>query len=98
MASPKPSHHVRFSWRTFLFGIVLLGLIFAFHDRFHGAFERLDLDAYDLRINTMTPRPSSGLIVIAAVDDKSISELGQWPWPRQVLGKLVNALTDYKVE
>jgi|HubBroStandDraft_1064217.scaffolds.fasta_scaffold07385_2 adenylate cyclase len=98
MASPKPSHHVRFSWRTFLFGIVLLGLIFAFHDRFHGAFERLDLDAYDLRINTMTPRPSSGLIVIAAVDDKSISELGQWPWPRQVLGKLVNALTDYKVK
>jgi len=98
MASPKPSHHVRFSWRTFLFGIVLLGLIFAFHDRFHGAFERLDLDAYDLRINTMTPRPSSGVIVIAAVDDKSISELGQWPWPRQVLGKLVNALTDYKVK
>src|ERR1700691_61073 len=98
MASPKPSHHVRFSWRTFLFGIVLLGLIFAFHDRFHGAFERLDLDAYDLRINTMTPRPSSGLIVIAAVDDKSISELGQWPWPRQVLGKLVSALTDYKVK
>ena len=98
MASPKPSHHVRFSWRTFLFGIVLLGLIFAFHDRFHGAFERLDLDAYDLRINTMTPRPSSGVIVIAAVDDKSISELGQWPWPRQVLGKLVSALTDYKVK
>jgi adenylate cyclase len=98
MASPKPSHSVRFSWRTFLFGIVLLGMIFVFHDRFHGAFERIDLDAYDLRINTMTPRKSSGVIVIAAVDDKSISELGQWPWPRQVLGKLVSALTDYKVK
>ncbi|MGB0058918.1 CHASE2 domain-containing protein [Candidatus Binatus sp.] len=97
MASEKPSH-LKFSWRTFLFGIVLLGAIFWFHDRFHEGFEKVDLDAYDLRINTMKPRPSSGVIAIAAVDDKSISELGQWPWPRQVLGQLVDALRDYKVK
>jgi adenylate cyclase len=97
MASTQSSRP-RFSWRTFLFGIVLLGLIFGFHDRFQGAFERIDLDAYDLRINTMAPRRSSGVIAIAAVDDKSISELGQWPWPRQVLAKLVDALKDYKVK
>jgi adenylate cyclase len=46
MASAKPSHTaLRFSWRTFLFGIVLLGLMFASHYRFHGAFERMDLIA-----------------------------------------------------
>ncbi len=98
MASAKPSHTaLRFSWRTFLFGIVLLGLMFAAHYRFHGAFERMDLIAYDLRINTIAPHPSSGLIAIAAVDDRSIAQLGQWPWPRFVLARLVDALKDYKV-
>ena len=99
MASAKPSHTaLRFSWRTFLFGIVLLGLMLAVHDRFHGAFERMDLIAYDLRINTIAPHPSSGLVAIAMIDDRSIAQLGQWPWPRLVLARLVDALKDYKVK
>jgi adenylate cyclase len=98
MASAKPSHSLRFSWRTFLFGIVLLGFIFVAQDRFHDAFERMDLIAYDLRINTVAPHPSTGLIAIATIDDRSISELGQWPWPRLVLGQLVTALNDYHVK
>jgi adenylate cyclase len=97
MASAQSSR-ARFSWRTFLFGIVLLGLLFVAHDRFHSAFERMDLIAYDLRINTVIPRPSSGAIVIAAIDDRSITQLGQFPWPRIVLGRLVDALNDYKVK
>jgi adenylate cyclase len=88
----------RFSWRTFLFGIVLLGFLFVAHDRFHAAFERMDLIAYDLRVNTITPHPSSGAIAIATIDDRSIAQLGQWPWPRFVLGQLVRALNDYKVK
>ena len=97
MASSKSSHF-RFSWRTFLFGIVLLGLIFVAHDRFHDAFERMDLIAYDLRINTIAPHSSTGLLAIAAIDDRSIAQLGQWPWPRIVLARLVDALKDYKVK
>jgi len=98
MASAKPSHALRFSWRTFLFGIVLLGFIFVAHDRFHDAFERMDLIAYDLRINTVSTRPSSGMVAIATIDDRSIAQLGQWPWPRIVLARLVDALKDYKVK
>ena len=99
MAKAKPSRTThKFSWRTFLFGIVLLGLMFLAHDRFHGAFERMDLIAYDLRINTIAPHPTSGLVVIATIDDRSIAQLGQWPWPRQVLARLVDALKDYKVK
>ncbi len=97
MPSAKSSHP-RFSWRTFLFGIVLLGLMFVAHDRFHDAFKRMDLIAYDLQINTVPPRPASGLIAIAAIDDRSITQLGQWPWPRIVLARLVDALKDYKVK
>ena len=96
MASAKSS--LRFSWRTFLFGIVLLGFMFVAHDRFIEAFERMDLIAYDLRINTVAPHPSSGVIAIAAIDDRSITQLGQWPWPRIVLARLIDALKDYKVK
>jgi adenylate cyclase len=99
MASAKPSHPaLRFSWRTFLFGIVLLGILFVARDRFHEAFERMDLIAYDLRINIVAPHPSSGVVVIATIDDRSIAQLGQWPWPRIVLARLVDALKDYKVK
>src|SRR5271156_5442219 len=99
MASARASIlAARFSWRTFLFGIVLLGLWFGFHNRFLNAFDRMDLIAYDLRTNPAPPHPSSGAIAIAAVDDKSIAQLGQWPWPRAVLAELVNALKDYQVK
>jgi adenylate cyclase len=97
MASAKSSRP-RFSWRTFLFGIVLLGFVFVAHDRFHSAFDRMDLIAYDLRINTIAPHSSSGMIAIATIDDRSIGQLGQWPWPRIVLGQLVDALKDYNVK
>ena len=99
MASSKGSNPTRrFSWRTFLFGIVLLGFLFVSRDRFHDAFERMDLIAYDLRINTITPHASTGMVVIATIDDRSIAHLGQWPWPRLVLGRLVDALNYYKVK
>jgi adenylate cyclase len=34
-------------------------------------------------------------VVIAAVDEKSIDQLGRWPWPYTVQAELVNRLTDY---
>src|SRR5258708_35008273 len=89
-------HH--FSWRTFALGIVLIGALFAIDFRFYRAFERMDLIAYDLRINAIAPRPSSGVVVIAAIDDKSIAQLGQWPWPRAVEARLGEAVSDLKVK
>jgi adenylate cyclase len=37
-----------------------------------------------------------GEVVIVAIDDKSIVELGRWPWPRTVLARLSDALKSYK--
>lgn len=34
-------------------------------------------------------------VVVIDVDDRSLSELGQWPWPRSLLAKLVTTLTEY---
>ncbi len=99
MARPQSAHiGQKFSWRTFLFGIVLLAVLFGLEHRFYRAFERMDLIAYDLRINAIASHPSSGVVAIAAIDDKSITQIGQWPWPRAVEARLVDALNDYKVK
>ena len=99
MARPQSAHiGQHFSWRTFVLGIVLLGVLFAVDFRFHRAFDRMDLIAYDLRINAIVPRPSSGVVAIVTIDEKSIAQIGQWPWPRAVEARLVDALRDYKVK
>ncbi len=40
---------------------------------------------------------STGAIKIAAIDDKSIAELGQWPFRRSVMAQFERELTEYKV-
>src|SRR6267378_6218312 len=99
MARAQSAHILlKFSWRTFLVGVVLIALMFALDFRFFHAFERMDLIAYDLRINAISPHPTSGVVAIVAIDDRSIAQIGQWPWPRAVEARLVDALRDYKVK
>jgi adenylate cyclase len=59
--------------------------------------ELSELKASDLRLYYSAPPPPTGHVVIAAIDDKSVAELGRWPWPRNVEARLVFALAQYKV-
>lgn len=56
--------------------------------------QRLELAAYDIGVR-MTHRASgaSDQIVIVAIDDQSIAELGRWPWPRSVLAEGLERLS-----
>jgi adenylate cyclase len=56
-----------------------------------------DLKVSDVRIYYKSSARPTGVVVIAQIDDKSIAELGRWPWPRDVEARLESALTDYKV-
>jgi diguanylate cyclase (GGDEF)-like protein/PAS domain S-box-containing protein len=58
-----------------------------------GLLARADLTAYDLAL-TAWPRAAPRDIVIVAIDDRSISELGRWPWPRRRHAQLLDRLTD----
>lgn len=57
-----------------------------------GIFGNLQAKFSDL---LFAPRPTSGKIIIVAIDDKSIQKIGRWPWDRkvfaEVLGKLKSA-------
>ena len=54
-------------------------------------FSSLRNTAFDLFQN-ISPRESisSDAVIVLDIDEKSLSELGQWPWPRSILADLVN--------
>ena len=56
-----------------------------------GALARFDnvLSDWTLQHNGRPPDPD---IVIVAIDDESLRDIGQWPWPRDVHARLLNRL------
>ena len=55
------------------------------------AFSSLRNSSFDLFQN-ISPRESisSDQVMVLDIDEKSLKELGQWPWPRSLLAKLVD--------
>src|SRR3990170_7825031 len=43
--------------------------------------------------NGLHPHAASGDIVLVAVDDRSMQELGSWPWPRDIHARMIDRLT-----
>jgi len=48
----------------------------------------------DARFKLRGPIATSNLVAIVAVDERSIEQLGRWPWSREVLAKLITRLSD----
>ncbi len=55
----------------------------------------MELKALDLRMVSRGNLSSGGETVIVAIDEKSLSEIGRWPWPRTVMARLVDQLNAY---
>ena len=55
----------------------------------------MENSAYDLRLAMTLPEETDKQVVIIDIDEKSLSELGQWPWNRSLMAKINNALFDY---
>ncbi len=61
--------------------------------------EHLESKTYDLRLrlrNLIKEQPPAKDIVIVAIDEKSIGEIGRWPWGRDVMAALINAISEAK--
>ena len=61
--------------------------------------ETLRLETFDFyqKIKPRSENPTPVPVVIIDIDEASLTEFGQWPWPRTLLAKLVNSLSNYKV-
>ncbi len=92
---PSRAHIIKFSKWTFLVGLAVVVSI-ATLNWFH-VFDTFELSISDLRMYWHSTPKTRGAIAIAAIDDKSIAELGQWPFRRSVMAQFERALNDYKV-
>ena len=52
----------------------------------------LDLAIADARLRAFMPRTADPRIVIVDIDEKSLAEIGRWPWPRDRLAALTDEL------
>jgi adenylate cyclase len=52
----------------------------------------LDNQSYDLRLSLSLPNSVDKKVVIIDIDEKSLTEIGQWPWDRKTLAKIVDNL------
>src|ERR1700730_2193787 len=80
---------------TIAIGLITIAAVTSLKQYYPRAFEWAELKASDLRLYRGALRRPTGDVVIAAIDDKSIAELGRFPWPRSVEARLVSALRDY---
>lgn len=55
--------------------------------------ELFELKAFDQRLRWRGELPTTGQVVIVAIDEKSLLEMGQWPWSRIVMGELIETLS-----
>ena len=54
----------------------------------------VDAIAYDMKLRLTMPRQNDDRVVILDIDEKSLGELGRWPWGRDKLAALFNKLFD----
>jgi len=59
-----------------------------------GVLQRLDDLIYDARLRATMPATLDERVVIVDIDEKSLAELGRWPWPRERMARLVDTLFD----
>ncbi|HEX3408738.1 MAG TPA: adenylate/guanylate cyclase domain-containing protein [Candidatus Binataceae bacterium] len=94
MAETARKHFWKSPLVTVAIGLAVVVAMTYFNHR--GRLESIELSASDLLIyRPGASQQPSGAMVIARIDDKSIAELGRWPWGRDVQARLVKALIDY---
>ena len=59
-----------------------------------GLVDRLDSIFYDTRLRMTAPGQGDARVVILDIDEKSLGEVGRWPWNRAVMARLVDRLFD----
>jgi adenylate cyclase len=76
-----------------LVALLILAFIVAAHFALPAPFELLRMRSFDILQSLFPRQPSEQPVAIVDIDDASLARIGQWPWPRTVLARLVDRLT-----
>lgn len=80
------------TWAPVLLALLLFPAVLAWLAQKPGL-EQLDMLAYD-RVLPLVAQPPSDDILIVAIDEPSLAQLGRWPWPRETHARLLERLAD----
>ena len=85
-----------FNFSSFLLGcgiaLVSCVVFYSFGDRKPNLLTQIDLPMMDLMFICRGPQEDSGNIIIVDIDEKSLSQIGQWPWPYDIMTRLTHRL------
>ncbi len=78
------------------FGLAIMFFFVGHAARFYdvGIITQLDNIIYDTRLTLTMPRGVDSRVVILDIDEKSLQELGHWPWPRNLMARIMDTLFD----
>lgn len=74
-------------------GIISFGLLFLFIQT--ELFQSLEFKFLDFRFRWRPQHRINPDIVIAAIDDNSITAVGRWPWPRKLHAEFLKRISDH---
>jgi len=78
--------------------VMMLLLGHALHFYTIGIVSRLDAVLYDTKLQMTMPRTIDDRVVILDIDEKSLAEIGRWPWNRARMATLMDRLfEDYQI-
>ena len=81
---------------THLVGLIILAALWGFRHWNPPPLQTLQLKTFDF-YQTLEPRKSKELpipVTIIDIDEASLEKYGQWPWPRTLLGQLIDRLRE----
>ena len=80
----------------FILGAIVLLLVLGHAAKLYqlGFVSQLDAAIYDAKVRLTMPKSVDDRIVIVDIDEKSLAEVGRWPWGRDKMATLVKKLFD----
>lgn len=84
--------------RFFLIAVALTLLFVSLDAVFPSLFHSLDAKWVDGYFKIRGSKKPDGNIVLVTIDEKSLTKLGRWPWPRSTIAKLVDAFGKLEVK
>lgn len=78
-------------------GLVLMAVLLGHAARLYQlpVLGNLDHIAYDTKLHLTMPRVRDERVVILDIDERSLAEIGRWPWGRERLAGLMDTLFDH---